>query len=71
MYPRCGKFEYIFANYSITQYYIKKRNTENIHITHRKDVYLGTEDMDSAEVLFKTFTYSCKTNVHEEVRYKR
>ena len=50
----------MIENYSITQYYIRKRNKENTLKTHRTDVYLGTENMDSAEVLFRTFTYGIK-----------
>ena len=71
MYPRCRKFQHIVAYYSITQCYIRKRTKENTLKSHRKDVYLETENMFSAEVLFRTFTYGYKTNVHEEVRYKR
>ena len=71
MYPRCGEFEHLIANYLITQYHTRKRTKENTLQSHRKDVYLGTENMDSAEVFFRTFTYDCKTNVHEEVRHKR
>ena len=70
MYSRCGEFKRIIANYSITQYYIRKRTEKNTLKSHRKDVYHRAEDMDSAEELFRNFTYVCKTNVKEEVRHK-
>ena len=53
MYLKCGKFEHIIANYSITRYYIRKRFKENTRKTHRKDVYFGTENMDCAEALLR------------------
>ena len=67
MYPRCGKFEHTIANYSITQYYIRKRNKENTLKTHRTDVYLGTENMDSVVVFFRTLTYGCKRNIQTKL----
>ena len=70
MHPRCGKFEHIIADYSRTQQYIRKRSKTNYLKTHRKDVYIGTENMVSADVLFRTFTHGLKTNIHE-VQHKR